>query len=207
MSNTTSGPSLDDYPGYFPASKPPFWTRMKVGVGAGLLGLLLGFATTPGATDPVAPPSDVSAAQTNSALDPNEELDAAVDQATEELQEQVADQSDMLADQEAKLLEQERTAALDLRRVERQAAVAQRRAVTAAVNRTRSQQRARAAAAAAAPAPPQPQPLAGSGGSTDPQFSYCYEANDAGYGPYYQGQDPEYDWYDDADGDGAVCES
>ena len=62
--------------------------------------------------------------------------------------------------------------------------------------------------AAAAPAPaPQPQPLAGSGGGTDPQFSYCYEANDAGYGPYYQGQDPEYDWYDDADGDGVVCES
>jgi hypothetical protein len=41
---------------------------------------------------------------------------------------------------------------------------------------------------------------------TDPRFSYCYEANDAGYGNYRQGVDPEYDWYDDADGDGSVCE-
>jgi hypothetical protein len=66
----------------------------------------------------------------------------------------------------------------------------------------------RANMAAAAPAPaPQPQTLAASGGGTDPQFSYCYEANDAGYGPYVQGQDPEYAWYDDADGDGVVCET
>lgn len=43
--------------------------------------------------------------------------------------------------------------------------------------------------------------------STDPRFSYCYEANDAGYGNYVQGVDPEYDWYDDADNDGVVCET
>jgi hypothetical protein len=46
----------------------------------------------------------------------------------------------------------------------------------------------------------------GGGGSTDPRFDYCYEAIDAGYGPYYSGVDPEYDWYDDADSDGVVCE-
>jgi hypothetical protein len=44
------------------------------------------------------------------------------------------------------------------------------------------------------------------GGSLDPRFEYCYQATDAGYGPYYEGRDPEYDWYDDADGDGVVCE-
>ncbi len=49
-------------------------------------------------------------------------------------------------------------------------------------------------------------PLASTQSSTDPRFSYCYEANDAGFGPYYQGQDAEYDWYDDRDGDGIVCE-
>ena len=27
------------------------------------------------------------------------------------------------------------------------------------------------------------------GGGTDPRFSYRYEANDAGYGPYYRGED------------------
>jgi hypothetical protein len=46
----------------------------------------------------------------------------------------------------------------------------------------------------------------GSGGSLDPRFSYCYQAIDAGYGPYYEGVDPEYGWYDDADNDGVVCE-
>jgi hypothetical protein len=44
------------------------------------------------------------------------------------------------------------------------------------------------------------------GGGTDPRFEYCYQAKEAGYGPYYQGQDEEYYWYTDADNDGAVCE-
>jgi hypothetical protein len=47
---------------------------------------------------------------------------------------------------------------------------------------------------------------AGSGDSLDPRFTYCYQATDAGYGPYYAGRDPEYDWYDDVDNDGVVCE-
>jgi len=47
----------------------------------------------------------------------------------------------------------------------------------------------------------------GGGGGQDPRFAYCYQANDAGYGPYYRGADPEYDWYEDADHDGIVCES
>jgi hypothetical protein len=41
---------------------------------------------------------------------------------------------------------------------------------------------------------------------TDPRFDYCYQAKDAGYGPYYQGKDPEYDWYTDGDNDGIACE-
>jgi hypothetical protein len=44
------------------------------------------------------------------------------------------------------------------------------------------------------------------GGGTDPRFEYCYQAKEAGYGPYCQGQDEEYDWYTDADNDGVVCE-
>ncbi|MFC7489442.1 MULTISPECIES: GmrSD restriction endonuclease domain-containing protein [unclassified Knoellia] len=40
----------------------------------------------------------------------------------------------------------------------------------------------------------------------DPDFGTCREAIDAGYGPYYEGKDPEYDWYRDADSDGIVCE-
>ncbi|MEV6301635.1 excalibur calcium-binding domain-containing protein [Actinoplanes sp. NPDC051861] len=47
---------------------------------------------------------------------------------------------------------------------------------------------------------PEPEP------DTDPRFRTCGAANDAGYGPYVQGKDPEYDWYQDRDGDGVVCE-
>jgi hypothetical protein len=42
--------------------------------------------------------------------------------------------------------------------------------------------------------------------STDPQFGTCTEAKKHGYGPYYQGKDPEYDCYQDRDHDGIVCE-
>ncbi|WP_432571329.1 GmrSD restriction endonuclease domain-containing protein [Kineococcus sp. SYSU DK005] len=54
------------------------------------------------------------------------------------------------------------------------------------------------------PAPADPEPAAGAG--TDPDFGTCKAANAAGYGPYVQGQDPEYGFYRDADGDGTVCE-
>jgi hypothetical protein len=49
----------------------------------------------------------------------------------------------------------------------------------------------------------------GTGGGSDgddPRFSTCTDAKAAGYGPYYQGLDPEYDWYRDGDNDGIVCE-
>ena len=56
------------------------------------------------------------------------------------------------------------------------------------------------------PAPrPQPAPTRRSS-SPDPQFGTCREANDAGYGPYVEGRDAEYDWYRDRDHDGVVCE-
>ncbi|MEW2355956.1 excalibur calcium-binding domain-containing protein [Spirillospora sp. NPDC029432] len=42
--------------------------------------------------------------------------------------------------------------------------------------------------------------------TTDPRFDTCAEANDEGYGPYYEGLDPEYEWYWDRDDDGIVCE-
>jgi hypothetical protein len=42
--------------------------------------------------------------------------------------------------------------------------------------------------------------------SSDPRFGTCKEAKSHGYGPYYSGEDVEYDWYRDADSDGKVCE-
>jgi micrococcal nuclease len=50
------------------------------------------------------------------------------------------------------------------------------------------------------PAPPSEQ------GTDHPRFQSCSDANDAGYGNYVSGRDPEYDWYDDRDSDGIVCE-
>jgi endonuclease YncB( thermonuclease family) len=40
----------------------------------------------------------------------------------------------------------------------------------------------------------------------DPRFDTCRQALANGYGNYRRGEDPEYDWYRDADSDGIVCE-
>lgn len=54
---------------------------------------------------------------------------------------------------------------------------------------------------------PKPKPTTANPPSTlDPQFRTCGDAIDAGFGPYYQGKDPEYGWYQDRDNDGIVCE-
>jgi endonuclease YncB( thermonuclease family) len=62
---------------------------------------------------------------------------------------------------------------------------------------------ASAPAFAAAPPPP---PAPAAGGATDQRFPTCKAAKAAGFGSYVSGQDPEYDWYRDADHDGVVCE-
>ena len=63
-----------------------------------------------------------------------------------------------------------------------------------------------ASAAAPDPAPvPAPTQAAADAG-TDPDMGTCKAAKAAGYGPYVEGQDPEYAFYRDADHDGQVCE-
>lgn len=42
--------------------------------------------------------------------------------------------------------------------------------------------------------------------NADPLFDTCAQAKRNGYGPYVQGSDYEYDFYDDRDNDGIVCE-
>ncbi len=44
------------------------------------------------------------------------------------------------------------------------------------------------------------------GPPTDPRFDSCGDAIEQGYGPYDEGKDPEYHWYQDGDHDGVVCE-
>ncbi len=57
-----------------------------------------------------------------------------------------------------------------------------------------------------APPPPPPPPAEPAASTLDPRFSTCKEAKAHGYGPYYEGVDPEYGWYWDRDHDGIVCE-
>ncbi len=61
-------------------------------------------------------------------------------------------------------------------------------------------------ASATSPGSPDRGSSSGSSGRTDPRFDTCSAANAAGYGPYTRGQDPEYAWYIDRDGDGRACE-
>lgn len=198
------GPSLSDYPGYFPAAKPPFWTRTKVGTVAGIAGLLVGIGGPSGSTETADQPVQATHSFTQA------DIDSAVQKATSDLQSQLAsnasDEDEALNQQLAAaqdaLVQQREQAKVVLARVKKQAAREQRQAVKAAT------------ASAKAEAQQQLQQFAGmgsssstgSGGGTDPRFDYCYEANDAGYGNYVSGQDPEYDWYRDSDGDGVVCE-
>jgi hypothetical protein len=42
--------------------------------------------------------------------------------------------------------------------------------------------------------------------ATNPRYDTCAEANAHGFGPYQRGVNPEYEWYQDRDGDGWDCE-
>ncbi len=56
------------------------------------------------------------------------------------------------------------------------------------------------------PTPVAPTTPPATSGGLDPRLDTCRAAKAAGYGPYVEGSDPEYDWYRDADHDGVVCE-
>ena len=193
-----SEPKLEQYPGYYPAGSRPFWSRAKVAVVASVTGLTLGIVGGGSDGEPA------EAAQAPTSGPSVSELQADLDQALSAK----ADLSDQLR-------EQTDDAVKDSAQAAKAAAIAQKKAVRKAVSRARQEEQKKAATAiraaeakalAAAAAPAAIAPLAAPQPSTDPRFSYCYEANAAGYGPYYQGQDPEYGWYDDRDGDGIVCE-
>jgi hypothetical protein len=207
MTEPSNLPPVDEYPGYF-AKKPPFHRRRRVQVvGAGMAGLLLGLAISggSGSAAPSSEPEGVPEAEVQA------RITAAIEGAREEAQAeaesaQAASESTTTEELEDVRLdlaatEQElRDARREIRAVKKAAKRAKRKAVAAAVKRTKAEMRDNT----------QAQPgttSANSGsGSTDPRFSYCYEANDAGYGNYQRGVDPEYDWYRDSDSDGWVCE-
>jgi Excalibur calcium-binding domain len=196
MSFNQPPPSLAEYPGYFPPAKPPFWTRAKVGVVSGLAGLMFGGAGAAAGDDTgSASDNDSKALSSITQVDVDEAVTEATDDLEQTLEAQEEEASAALAEEQQKLAS-----------FKKQAKQAKAKAVAKAAAAARAAERARLTAAEP-DEPPAPAQLADTSNDTDPHFSYCYEANDAGYGPYREGVDPEYDWYDDRDDDGIVCES
>jgi hypothetical protein len=183
--------------------KKPFWTRPKVGAAGLVLGVAIGLAGTGGAesSDDEAAKSDPPAQVTPQGATDEEveqEVDNAVTAATGDLKDELAAQQDELAAQEEQ-------AQADLAELRTRAKKAQTVAVKKAVKEALADApRAVVDVPAVVEEPPAPEPDPQP--STDPQFGTCAEAKDSGYGPYYSGQDPEYDWYTDRDSDGVVCE-
>jgi hypothetical protein len=155
-------------------------TKPKIAAASGVLGLLLGMGAG-GQAD--AESSDKVSKQARAAL-----VQQAEAKADERVHEAVTD------------AEQSEEAAID-------------RAVTDALEAEKSK-RKRLIKAAVAKAvdkvkasSPKPKTVADtSDTSTDPRFDTCGAANAAGYGNYQRGSDPEYNWYQDRDNDGSVCE-
>jgi hypothetical protein len=194
-----SGPTLDQYPGFFPAAKKPFWSRAKVGTATGLVGLLLGVGM--GASGQPSVSADMPEVRSL--------VSSGVAEKTADLRGETA----RLAEESDELraaLEQSKKDAADA------AAQAESQLAAAKVAATKAQDQAVRAAVAAEKAKQAASNSTrgfadtGSGSSgtsgSDPLFRTCGEANDNGYGPYKQGVDSEYSHYQDRDGDGLVCE-
>jgi hypothetical protein len=204
-------PPITEYPGYFPGKQPLRKRRWVQVTAAGIAAFVLG-SSVGGGGDSTAVADPPTAEPGLTEQDVQEQVDAAVEDAVDgALQEAVAETKADERQRAALLVKKAEAQARARTRAAVQQAKADGRqlqaaAVARAVRNTQTRMRAQLTAPAPAPAPAAPAAPAG-GGATNPQFSWCYEANDAGYGPYYQGRDPEYDWYDDQDGDGVVCET
>jgi hypothetical protein len=174
-----------------PGSALSWWkSRPAIGTAAGLVGLIMGLSVSDTGGDTHALNQRISAlsAQRGDLQDQVKKLknDSSSQQTTDE------------------------AVAAAVAAVKADAAAAQKTAVAKAIARERQRTdrlvaEARAAAAAADPRSATPGD-GGSDGGVDPRFATCGEANDNGYGPYASGTDPEYDWYQDRDHDGVVCE-
>lgn len=171
----------------------PFWTRTKVGISSGLVGLLIGIG---GGSVEEAPATDIAKAKPDDTaiaalLDSSEAEVESLEESLEALEAQ-SDEAVAVAVSEAVA---ETKAAMKVKK-------------KLAVARVKERERARARELVQDAEQNSVQTFADteSGSNTDPRFDTCGDANDAGYGSYRRGVDAEYDWYDDRDNDGIVCE-
>ena len=178
-------------------------TRTAVGLGAGLVGLIVGVSI--GGSGDTTKPVNTDALKTKIATlkDANSSLKQDVDDAKAS----AVDPND---------IDQQISSAVTDARVK--AAFTQRKKDALALKKAVAKEKAKADARVRAllakkssSSSSSSSSTSSSGGSSsdgglDPRFRTCGDANDAGYGPYRQGADPEYDWYIDRDGDGVDCE-
>jgi hypothetical protein len=173
-------PGIESYPGFVTEAKVKrsrWFGKATVGVGAGLTGLIIGLASA----------GDTEAAKDDAEKDAQAKI-ARIQGQTDDL---VAEaKQEALAD-EQEAIDEAVTAAVAEEKARRAKLV--KKAVAEAVKETKADLKAAA----------EPKTLAS---STDPRFDTCGAANAAGYGNYRRGSDPEYEWYDDRDNDGVVCE-
>lgn len=177
-------PGIEGYPGFVTearARRSRWLGKTAVGVAAGLIGLGVGLAGG----------GDADAAKDKAEKDAEAKI-ARIQGQSDELVDDAKQQA--VADEQAKIDEAVSDAVADAVAKEkaRRAALI-KKAVAKAVRETKADLKTDTA----------PKPLAS---STDPRFDTCGAANAAGYGNYRRGADPEYDWYDDRDHDGVVCE-
>ena len=194
-----SEPTLEQYPGFFPATKKPFWSRAKVGTATGLVGLVLGAGL--GASGQPSVSADMPEVKSL--------VSKGVEERTADLKDETAQLSEESDDLRSDLAQAEEDVADAVAKAESQVAAA-KRAATKAQDQAVRQAVAAEKAKQAASTTPRGFADTGSGStgtsSSDPLFGTCGEANDNGYGPYREGVDSEYSNYQDRDGDGLVCE-
>ena len=161
-------------------------TKPKIAAAAALVGLLFGVGMGGGSSEDEVAKADADARRLVQKAETD--ADARVEQATADADQSVADAA-QATERATTTAVAEAVAAEKAKRQE---------LIDAAV--TKAVKKAKASA-------PEPRTLVDTQpASTDPRFDTCGEANAAGYGNYRQGADPEYDWYQDRDGDGSVCE-
>lgn len=184
-------------PAYVPPSPEPsgaeksawFKTRTAIGVGALLIGVGIGGSM---AGEDTSQADDLSKSVA-SLKATNEELEADVEELSnrepgisqDEVDQQISDA---------------------VKQAEAEAEAKRKESVAKAVAAERRKADARVAAAEEESSDDEPLGITGGTGGTDPRFDTCGDAKAAGYGSYQEGVDPEYDWYQDRDNDGVVCE-
>jgi len=177
-------PEIENYPGFVTEAKAKrsrWLGKTSIGVASGLAGLVIGLASA----------GDTEAAKDEAKAEANKAAQAKIALIRDQTDERVDEAKQEALANEQEAIDEAVTAAVDEEKARRSKLIKQ--AVAEAVKETKADLKTSA----------EPKTLVS---QTDPRFDTCGAANAAGYGNYRRGSDPEYEWYDDRDNDGVVCE-